>query len=726
MAELLLELFSEEIPARMQAAAAEQLRERVTARLAEERLTFARAQAFVTPRRLTLVVNGLPERQPDVEEERKGPHVGAPQKALDGFMKSAGLTTLEGAQVRTVGGADYYYLIRKTAGRSTADVVRDAVTAVIESFAWPKSMRWGSGTMRWVRPLQNVLCILDGAVVDVTLRDHALRANAVTRGHRFAAPERITVTSFDDYARKLRDAFVVLDAAERRAIIAGHITALAAAEGLTVTDDPALLDEVSGLVEWPVPLIGSIDERFMDVPREVLTTTMRANQKYFALENADGALAPRFIVVANIGANDGGAAIVAGNERVLRARLSDAKFFWEQDLKTPLLARVPKLNDLVFHARLGTIGDKAQRLETLARELGQQLRRDGSTRAGQSPVTDAASSPTGAHRSLVDSMDLPLVGRAGLLCKADLVSGMVGEFPELQGKMGRYYALADGEDPRVADAIGDHYAPLGPNDRCPSVPFSVAVALADKLDTLVGFFAAGEKPTGSRDPFALRRAALGIIRIIVENRLRLSLGEAFTSAYRHYEQTPAFAANAPASHDDVSAELLAFFADRLKVHLRGTGVRHDLVSAVFELGDEDDLLRLLARVEALGAFLASPDGANLLSAYKRASNIVRAEERKDKTPYDGAVDPALFEQAEESQLHAELERTTREIRERAATEDFGGAMSALARLRPYVDVFFDKVTVNAEDGALRANRLRLLSGIRFALGAVADFSKVEG
>ena len=725
MAELLLELFSEEIPARMQAAAAEQLRERITARLAEERLTFARAEAFATPRRLTLVVDGLPERQPDVEEERKGPHVGAPQKALDGFMKSAGLTTLEDAEVRTVGGADYYYLIRKTAGRGTADVVRNAVNATIESFAWPKSMRWGSGSMRWVRPLQNILCVLDGAVVDVSLRDHGLRANDVTHGHRFAAPEPFTVTSFDDYARKLRHAFVVLDAAERRAIIAERIAALAAAEGLSVAADPALLDEVSGLVEWPVPLIGSIDEHFMDVPREVLTTTMRANQKYFALETAGGALAARFIVVANIEAKDGGAAIVAGNERVLRARLSDAKFFWEHDLETPLAARVPKLNDLVFHAKLGTIGDKARRLEQLGADVAQQIRLDGTVSTAQS--RDGIHSPAaGASGSLVDPAELPLVARAGLLCKADLVSGMVGEFPELQGKMGRYYALAGSEDPRVADAIGDHYAPLGPNDRCPSAPFSVAVALADKLDTLVGFFAVGEKPTGSRDPFALRRAALGVIRIIVENRLRLPLRPAIATVYRAYEDADVFRRNAPEAAGEVSAELLEFFADRLKVHLRGTGARHDLVSAVFAVGGEDDLLRLLARVEALGAFLASSDGANLLTAYRRASNIVRREESKDKTHYDGTPDPALFAQPEETELHAALGAAEATILDSALHEDFAGAMAALARLRPYVDTFFDKVTVNADDPALRANRLRLLSGIRSALGAVADFSKIEG
>jgi glycyl-tRNA synthetase beta chain len=701
--ELLLELFSEEIPARMQRAAAEQLRASVTARLADERLAFSRAEAFATPRRLTLVVEGLPPRQPDVVEEKKGPHVSAPQRAREGFMKSAGLTTLDGAEVRTVGGADYYYLSRTVAGRATADVLRDVVAATVESFAWPKSMRWGSGAMRWVRPLQNVLCLFGGAVVDVALRAHGLRANDATYGHRFLAPGRFIVTSFGDYGRKLRDAYVVLDANERRTLIANRVAELATAEGLTFPDDPALLEEVAGLVEWPVPLIASIDAAFMSLPREVLTTTMRANQKYFALETADGTLAPRFALVANVAAPDGGVAIVAGNERVLRARLADARFFWDQDRKAPLEERVPALANLVFHAKLGTLMEKVLRIKSLAVELAT------SAGAGES---------------------IELVNRAATLCKADLVTGMVGEFPELQGKIGRYYALAEGEDVRVAGAIAEHYAPLGPNDRCPTAPVSVAVALADKLDTLAGFFAIGEKPTGSKDPFGLRRAALGVIRLIVENRLRLHLVPAFTAAFEAYAKTlPEIArgaANGAPSGADVARELLEFFADRLKAHLRETGVRHDLISAVFALGDEDDLVRLLARVDALGTFLASPDGANLLTAYKRASNIVRREEKNDATRYDGAPDPALFAQPEESALFAELHRATPEITERAAREDFAGAMAALARLRPFVDVFFDRVTVNADDPALRANRLRLLSGIRSALGAVADFSKIEG
>jgi glycyl-tRNA synthetase beta chain len=700
MAELLFELFSEEIPARMQSAAAEQLLATVIARLSEERLDFERAESYVTPRRLTLFVDGLPARQPDTVEDRRGPHTGAPQRALDGFMKSAGITTLEGVETRTVGGADYYYLSRTVTGRPATDVLRDVLTATIETFAWPKSMRWGSDAMRWVRPLQNVLCLFDGAIVDVTLRSHGLRANDATFGHRFLAPQRITVTSFADYCGKLRDAHVVLDPRERREIVREGARALANAEALTLADDPALLEEVSGLVEWPVVLAGSIDAHFMDVPREVLTTTMRANQKYFSLETASGGLAPRFLLVANIPAVDGGAAIVAGNERVLRARLFDAKFFWDQDLKTPLASRVPKLAELVFHAKLGTIGDKVQRLQLLAPEVGQ-----------------------GIHD--VDGALVALVARAALLCKADLVTGMVREFPELQGKMGRYYAVAEGEDARVADAIAEHYSPAGPNDQCPTADVSIALALADKIDTLVGFFAIDEKPTGSKDPFALRRAALGVIRIIVENKLRLPLRRAFESAYQLYAQRPAFVKIA-APEDEVIRELLEFFADRMKGHLRGTGVRHDLVAAVFALGDEDDLVRALAQVAALEAFLASPDGANLLTAYKRASNIVGREENKDGVRYDGAVDAALFAQPEETELFAELQRATAEIRTATAREDFAGAMTVLARLRPSVDVFFDRVTVNADEPRVRANRLKLLSGIRDALGAVADFSKVEG
>ncbi|MGO8867290.1 MAG: glycine--tRNA ligase subunit beta [Alphaproteobacteria bacterium] len=697
MAELLLELLSEEIPARMQARGAEELRRLVTERLAEARLEFSGADAHVTPRRLALVVAGLPARQPDLLEERKGPRVGAPETALQGFLKSAGLATIDQCERRSVGTAEFYFAVRTVAGRKTAEVLPELVVSALRALSWPKSQRWGSTSFRYVRPLHGVLAIFAGKVLRgaLDLGGDSLAFGNRTCGHRFLAPKPFAIESFADYKQKLANAFVILDREVRKRLISARAVALAADEGLALREDATLLDEVAGLVEWPVPLIGSIDGNFMALPREVLVTTMRTNQRYFSLETQDGRLAPRFIVVANMAASDGGAAIVAGNERVLRARLSDAKFFWDQDRKTRLEERVPRLHDLVFHAKLGTVGDKVARLQVLAAELA-------------------------AH---VPGAEIDHVRGAALLAKADLVSGMVGEFPELQGTMGRYYALHDGEAPMVADAIAEHYAPLGPNDRCPTAPVSVAVALADKLDTLVGFFAIGEKPSGSKDPYALRRAALGVIRLIVENGLRLPLAKALALAHRLYSEQRPGAENA-AEFD--AGELLAFFADRLKVHLREKGVRHDLVSAVFALGGEDDLLRLLARVDALAKFLASEDGANLLTAYKRASNIVRIEEKKDRVSYDGGVDTALLRAGEERALLEGLASANNAIQTSIGREDFAGAMAALARLRPPVDAFFDKVTVNCDDSTLRANRLKLLARIRTALGGVADFSKIEG
>jgi len=697
MAELLLELLSEEIPARMQARGAEELRRLVTEKLAEARLEFSSAEAHVTPRRLALAVAGLPARQPDLREERKGPRVGAAEAALQGFLKSAGLATIDECERRTVGNAEFYFAVRTVAGRKTAEVLPELVVSALRALSWPKSQRWGSTSFRYVRPLHGVLAIFAGKVLRgaLDLGGDSLAFGNRTRGHRFLAPKPFAVESFADYKEKLRAASVILDREERKRLISARAVELAAGEGLAVREDATLLDEVAGLVEWPVPLIGSIDGNFMALPREVLVTTMRTNQRYFSLETQDGRLAPRFIVVANMAASDGGAAIVAGNERVLRARLSDARFFWDQDRKTRLEERVPRLHDLVFHAKLGTVGDKVARLQVLAAELA----------------------------AYVPGAEIDHVRSAALLAKADLVSGMVGEFPELQGAMGRYYALHDGEAPMVADAIAEHYAPLGPNDRCPTAAVSVAVALADKLDTLVGFFAIGEKPSGSKDPYALRRAALGIIRLIVENGLRLPLAKALALAHRLYAEQRPGAENA-AEFD--AGELLAFFADRLKVHLREKGVRHDLVSAVFALGREDDLVRLLARVDALAKFLASEDGANLLTAYKRASNIVRIEERKDKISYDGDVDTALLRAGEERALLEGLASADNAIQTSIGREDFAGAMAALARLRPPVDAFFDKVTVNCDDSTLRANRLKLLARIRAALGGVADFSKIEG
>jgi glycyl-tRNA synthetase beta chain len=697
MSELLLELFSEEIPARMQVAAAEELQRLVTLKLTDARLSFARAEAHVTPRRLALFVDQLPAKQPDLLEERKGPRVGAPDQAVQGFLRSAGLMVLDQCEVRTIGNAEFYFAVRKIAGRKTAEVLPEIIVAAARELSWPKSMRWGAATFRYVRPLHSIVALFGGRTLKggLDLGGSTLVFGNTTRGHRFLSPRSFRVKSIADYEEKLRSASVLLDREERKRAIAEGAAELAEREGLRVADDPALLEEVAGLVEWPIALMGSIDRGFMSLPREVLTTTMRANQKYFALEGADRALAPRFIVVANTPATDRGLAIVAGNERVLRARLSDARFFWDQDRKLRLEERVPRLHEVVFHAKLGTVGDKVARLQILAAELAAYI--------------------PGAYADRVRS--------AALLCKADLVTGMVGEFPELQGIMGRYYALHEGEDPSVADAIAEHYAPLGPSDRCPKAPVSVAVALADKLDTLVGFFAIGERPTGSRDPFALRRAALGVIRLVVENRLRVPLAKAFAVAHRLDAQQR----GGSWEGDKFDAgELLAFFADRLKVHLREKGVRHDLITAVMALGGEDDLVRLLARVDALAAFLAKEDGANLLTAYRRASNIVRIEEKKDGVVYDGGVDAVLLGEREERDLFEGLGRVGNEIGGSLVNEDFAGAMAALARLRPPVDAFFDKVTVNCEDTKLRENRLKLLAGIRKALGGVADFSKIEG
>lgn len=697
MAELLLELFSEEIPARMQARAAEELKRLVTEKLKAAHLEVTMAEAHVTPRRLCLMVDGLPTKQPDLSEERKGPRVGSPEQAIQGFLKSAGLASLEQCEVRKIGNAEFYIATKKVSGRASVEVLPEIVAAAIRELPWPKSMRHGSASFRYVRPLHGVAAVFDGEPLkgSFDLGGVEIVFGNRTFGHRFLSPDSFEVSNFADYREKLRKAYVMLDREERKRTIAEGAKALAAKEGLVVKDDPALLDEVCGLVEWPVPLIGSIDRKFMDVPREVLTSTMRANQKYFTLEMKDGALAPRFVVVANIAAPDGGAAIVAGNERVLRARLSDAKFFWDLDRKTKLEERVPKLDTLVFHAKLGTVGEKVARIAALAAEIA----------------------------PFVPGAKVDKVRSAATLCKADLVSGMVGEFPELQGIMGRYYARHEGENVAVADAIAEHYAPLGPNDRCPSAPTSVAVALADKIDTLVGFWAIDEKPTGSKDPFALRRAALGVIRLIVENSLRLPLRGLLGHASRFYDEQKASAK--PSSKFDAD-DLLAFFADRLKVHLREKGIRHDLITAIFALGGEDDLVRLLTRVDALAGFLQSEDGANLLTAYKRASNIVRIEEKKDNRAYNGGADKAKLAQGEEKALFDGLSHASREIGVAMKKEDFAAAMASLARLRAPVDAFFDKVTVNCDDASLRENRLRLLSAIRSALGGVADFSRIEG
>ncbi|MSO85640.1 MAG: glycine--tRNA ligase subunit beta [Rhodospirillales bacterium] len=694
MAELLLELLSEEIPARMQARAAEDLKRLICDNLGVERLTFTKAESYVTPRRLTLVVDGLPLRQADVAEERRGPRVDAPAQAIEGFLRSAGLTLAQCEKRATDKGTFWFAVIAKK-GAKTADMLPDLLGSVVTGFPWPKSMRW-DGPTRWIRPVRGIVCLLDGKEIQFLFG--GMKAGSATRGHRFLAPKPFTVRNFADYKKKLLKARVMLDPAERRAVIERDAAKLAAAKGLSLVPDVGLTNEVVGLVEWPVVLIGRIDEAFMDLPPEVLATVMRHHQKYFALKDKSGKLAPYFVAVANIETKDRGAAIVAGNERVLRARLADARFFLDQDRKKKLADRVPALKDRVFHAKLGNDFVRIQRLRLLAPMI-----------AGFVPGTDKAA-----------------VDRAAELCKADLTTGMVGEFPELQGAVGRYYALADGENRAVADAIAEHYRPLGPGDFCPKAPVSVAVALADKLDTLVGFFAIGERPTGSKDPFALRRAALGVIRLTVENGLRIPLAEVF----RHADALHAASARGPGARLDVN-EMLAFFADRLKVALKEKGVRHDLIDAVLAVKKadgslEDDLVRLLARVDALRAFLATGDGANLLVAYRRAANILKIEEKKDGRAYDAPADPALLTSPEEKALAAALDDARAKIAAALAAEKFQDAMRALSALRAPVDTFFDKVTVNCDDANLRVNRLRLLSRIRVALGGVADFSRIDG
>jgi len=686
MAELLLELFSEEIPARMQARAREDLARLLGNALGEAGLEFNEIKTFATPRRLTTVVEGLPARSPDIREERKGPRIDAPDAAIKGFLKSTGLASADQAERRDDKKGAYYVALLERPGRATAEVIAEIMLELVKSFPWPKSMRWGIGRLRWVRPLQSIICLLDGKVVPFEV--DGIRSGKETRGHRFMAHEPFKVRRFKDYEEKLRDAKVILDGDERARIILEGARKVAAKDGLTLLEDEALLAENRGLTEWPVVLLGSFDEEFLSVPPEVLATSMKAHQKCFSLRKKDGAIANRFIVVANLEASDKGKAIVAGNERVIRARLADAKFFFEQDRKVMLPDRVPKLKEIVFHEKLGSQYERVQRVWRLARELA--------------PLVCA---------------DPDLAERAAILAKADLVSLMVGEFPELQGVMGRYYALDQEENEAVADAIAAHYKPLGASDDVPREPVAIAVALADKLDMLVGFWAIDEKPTGSKDPYALRRAALGVIRIVLENDLRLRLKEYLLT----HQATAKFD---PAVHN-LADRLLSFFADRLKVHLRDQGARHDLVDAVFALGG-DDLLIIVRRVEALGRFLDTEDGEHLLIGAARAINILRIEEKKDSRTYDESPDPTLFKRPEEKALAKAVDAVEKASAAAIACEDFEAAMAEMAKLRTPVDEFFDHVTVNATDPGLRANRLRLLNRIRATTLTVADFSKIEG
>ena len=690
MAELLLELLSEEMPAGVQKAGAENLERLIAKGLLEAGLSFESIDTFVTPRRLGLAVDGLPEKQPDVHSEKRGPRVGAPEKAVAGFCQSLGLTR-DQLEEREADKGRFYFAVIEAKGRPTAAVLAEVLPSAMTALPWPKSMRWGTRSLRWVRPVHGLLCLFDGHVLPFTFSDTT--AGNTTVGHRVHAPAPFAVTDFADYQRKLYDACVLVDPAQRRTMILKDAGRLATEDGSRLRQDEGLLSELTGLVEWQVVLMGAIDADYMSLPEEVLIAAMRNHQRYLATEAPDGKLAPRFIVVANIEANDGGSAIVSGNERVLRARLADARFFWDQDREISLSDRVPRLAEVIFHAKLGTLDQKVDRIEALAMHLAQHI-------------------PATTHDR---------VSMAARLCKADLLTEMVGEFPELQGTMGRHYALAEGEDTAVADAVAEHYAPLGPSDTCPSAPVSVAVALADKIDTLVGFFAIDEKPTGSRDPFALRRAALGVIRLIVENGLRIPLNDVFVAAFSLYPGEGIEEGNTD------SFGLLTFFADRLKVHLRERGVRHDLISAVFALAGEDDLVRLLARVEALGAFLESDDGANLLTAFKRANNIVEIEQRKDGKTYGGGdLAESLLAASEEMRLQEALARVEADVGPAIKQEDFTGACHAFAKLRVPIDAFFDQVTVNTDDAASRENRLRLLDVIRTRFLLLADFSLIEG
>jgi glycyl-tRNA synthetase beta chain len=752
MPDLLLELFSEEIPARMQRQAADDLKKLVTGALVERGALYEGAVAFATPRRLALHVAGLPERQPDTREERKGPRVGAPEAAIQGFLKSAGLASLDQAKIeKDAKKGEFYVAAIERKGAATLDVLAEILPAIVKTFPWPKSMRWGAASarpdaLRWVRPLHSILATFGPETETPEVASFSvdgIEAGDTTYGHRFMAPGAIQVKRFDDYVSALERAKVILDPARRRDIILHDARTLAMAQGLELVEDAALLEEVAGLVEWPVVLMGRFDEDFLAIPPEVIRATIRVNQKCFVVRGECGALTNRFVLVSNIEASDHGAAIVAGNERVIAARLSDAKFFYETDLRTRLEDRLRKLDRIVFHEKLGTQGERVKRIAALAKELA--------------PIVGA---------------DAEKAERAAKLCKADLVSEMVGEFPELQGLMGRYYSGAQGEDASVAAACEDHYKPQGPNDRIPTDPVSIAVALADKLDTLVGFWAIDEKPTGSKDPYALRRAALGLIRLVLENEIRIALRHPLSVMLTGFDTEKAvrrgYGRLAPevASDDSRLIDLLEFFIDRLKVYLRDRGARHDLIDAALgalpspargrgwldevETGEgpssdpasqghllpqagegrpplQDDLLMITKKVEALDKFLATDDGKNLLAGFKRAANILKIEEKKDgPRAYSHRHAPNLRIEHAEHKLAAAIARAREDTGEKLEKEDFAGAMRALSRLREPVDVFFDKVTVNADNADLRLNRLRLLAELRRVMMGVADFGKIAG
>lgn len=736
MPDLLLEFFSEEIPARMQARAAEDLSRMMTEALIHAGLAVSASRSWSGPRRIAFMAEGVPERPAATVEERKGPRVGAPEKAVEGFLRAARLKSLDECQIVKDPKGDYYLARTEKPGRSAAEIIAEAVPAIVRKFPWPKSMRWGTSRIRWVRPLHSILCLFGDKPVEFEV--DGIKSGAVTFGHRFLSGEKVTqpktvkISKIEDYSEALLHAKVVGAGEQRAKAILDGAHKAAAEAGLALVEDHGLLTENAGLVEWPVVLSGKFDENFLDVPEEILMTSMKAHQKCFSLRHKkSGKLANRFILVSNLEADDGGKAIVAGNERVIRARLSDAKFFWDNDRERPLTELTELLGQVTFHEKLGTQLERALRIELLARELAPLVGAD---------AEDAA--------------------RAAHLAKADLMSETVGEFPELQGIIGHYIALAQGEKPAIAGAIADHYKPQGPSDAVPSHPVSIAVALADKLDMLVSFWAIGEKPTGSKDPFALRRAALGVIRIILERKLRLRLrailvrlsleqelallaGEVLDRARdiawaelgldlsreHHAEISKAIAIKyslEPPSGPEKAHDLLQFFGDRLKVYLRDQGARHDLIDAVFALPGQDDLLMIVRRVEALGRFLETEDGASLLALVRRALNILKIEEKKDARSFDGKPSAKLFKEKEEKALSTAVKAAAKEVQAALASEDFEEAMTALSKLRAPVDAFFDKVTVNADDPKIRENRLTLLAQIRALTLEIADFSKIEG
>ncbi len=690
MPDLLIELFSEEIPARMQARAAADLKARVTDGLVGAGLTYAGAAAFAGPRRLVLTVQGLTDRSPTLREERKGPRADAPAQAIEGFLRGAGLTRDQVEERETPKGAVLFAVIEKP-GRAAADIVAEVLEDTVRNFPWPKSMRWGAGSLRWVRPLQSILCILTteaGAEV-VPLDIDGITAGNTTEGHRFMSPGRFSVTSFDDYAAKLKRAHVILDAAERAEHIWSDATNAAFAQGLEVVEDKGLLAEVAGLVEWPVVLMGDIGEAFLDLPPEVLQTSMREHQKFFSVRNLRTGRIEKFVTVANRETADHGATILAGNQKVLSARLSDAKFFWENDLrvaKAEMKGWLQSHENVTFHNKLGTQGARIARIAALAREIA--------------PLVGA---------------DADQAGTAARIAKADLSSEMVYEFPELQGVMGRYYAMKAGYPQDVADVARDHYAPLGPSDDVPTAPLSVAVALADKIDTLTGFWAIDEKPTGSKDPFALRRAALGVIRIVVENGLRITLSDLFARKAENGED-----------FEEKSKDLLSFLHDRLKVFLRDQGIRHDVIDACLAMPGSDDLTLLVTRTRALSDVLKTEDGENLIQGFKRANNILTQAEAADGVEYSFGPDVKFAETDSERLLFAALDTAEASIATAMEHQDFPAAMAAMAALRGPIDAFFEDVKVNADNQMVRRNRLNLLHRIRQTCLTVADLTRIEG